>query len=281
MGPLILITGDAGARILGISRKVRVADAVEGGNWKIRIARGLNLRELLIQIQQTPILNIEAGDDRILWLQEPEKYENKFSTRRTWELTRTHLQSVSWHMIVWFPQAILRHSFILWLAFRNRLSTGDRIRKWGETQSCLLCGETNETRDHLFFACPYSYTVWTMLLSTLLSHRINPDWNLTVNSILRNRLSKVDRMLVKMVFQSTVYWIWRERNGRRHQKPHNTPLSLGRTIHKDIQHRLLSRRRTPTEDDKADDVDIQWSEVPKFHALVIIVSRQRHIGFWI
>lgn len=50
--------------------------------------------------------------------------------------------------------------FLVWLAIQDRLSTGVRMRKWGIQQACVLCGEKDETRDHLFFACPYSYTVW-------------------------------------------------------------------------------------------------------------------------
>ncbi|CAN6861780.1 unnamed protein product, partial [Brassica oleracea] len=38
-------------------------------------------------------------------------------------------------------------------------------------------------RDHLFFACPYSYTVWTMLLSRFLGSRINPDRTRTIDSL--------------------------------------------------------------------------------------------------
>ncbi|CAN7021783.1 unnamed protein product [Brassica rapa subsp. trilocularis] len=44
-----------------------------------------------------------------------------------------------------------------WLVFHNRLSTVDKIRTCGIDQGCMLCGETNETRDHLFFACQYTY----------------------------------------------------------------------------------------------------------------------------
>lgn len=34
------------------------------------------------------------------------------------------------------------------------------MRIWGVTQGCGLYGERDETRDHLFFACPYSFRVW-------------------------------------------------------------------------------------------------------------------------
>lgn len=38
---------------------------------------------------------------------------------------------------------------------KNWIVTGDRMRQWRITQGCVFCGERNETRDHLFFACTY------------------------------------------------------------------------------------------------------------------------------
>ena len=62
---------------------------------------------------------------------------------------------------MWFAQGVPRYSFITWLAIRDRLSTGSRMRAWGQVQCCLLCGEPDETRDHLFFACPYIHLLAT------------------------------------------------------------------------------------------------------------------------
>lgn len=46
------------------------------------------------------------------------------------------------------------NAFITWLAVINRLSTGDRMKAWGITHDCGLCGERerDEIRDHFFFA---------------------------------------------------------------------------------------------------------------------------------
>ena len=147
---------------------------------------------------------------------------------------------VQWYSIVWFPQALPRQAFITWLACRNRLDTGDRMRQWGQTQICLLCGEPDETRDHLFFACPFTYTVWTTLMNPFLLGRINPDWTRTVSSIRSNRLSKLDTQLVKMAFQASIYWSWRERNGRRHLHPPHTAMYIARTVHREMQNRLIA-----------------------------------------
>lgn len=77
--------------------------------------------------------------------------------------------------MVLFSQGILRCSFISWLAVKNRLATGDMMRSWGMIHECTSCEERDETRDHLFFACPYYYTVWDGLAGGLLGSGIDSD----------------------------------------------------------------------------------------------------------
>lgn len=76
--------------------------------------------------------------------------------------------NTSWSILIWFLQGVPRFSFSTWLAVKNRLFCGAE-------QSCLFCGERNETRDHLFLACPYTFTVWLDLAGTLLGSAANPD----------------------------------------------------------------------------------------------------------
>ncbi|VVB11512.1 unnamed protein product [Arabis nemorensis] len=77
-------------------------------------------------------------------------------------------------------------------------------------------------------------------MANLLGNRLSPDWSTTVTRLKNNRLLKMDSQLARMAFQTTIYWIWRERNGRSHQNPTNTASSIARTIHKAIHDRLLS-----------------------------------------
>jgi len=50
-----------------------------------------------------------------------------FVSAETWEHMRQKKQEVNWWSVVWFPQAIPKQSFILWLAILNRLTTGERL----------------------------------------------------------------------------------------------------------------------------------------------------------
>ena len=134
------------------------------------------------------------------------------------------------------------------------------MRRWGVTQACVLCGEINETRDNLFFVCPYSFMIWATLTEKLLGSRLNPDWTRTLNSLMRNRLNKHDAMLAKLAFQAAVYWIWRERNGRRHQRPPNSIQCMTHTIRVEIHNRLLALRRN-SNDDEGEKLLLRWTEV--------------------
>lgn len=57
----------------------------------------------------------------------------------------------------------------------GRLSTKDRLRRWGisvGSSQCELCGDGEETMDHLFFACKMTRSFWERILSRCLSVRV-------------------------------------------------------------------------------------------------------------
>lgn len=110
-------------------------------------------------------------------------------------------------------------------------------------QGCELCGERDETRDHLFFACPYSYTVWEALAKGIIGRGINPDWHWTVQYLIGMQKS-MESFLARMLFQTTIYHIWRERNGRRHQQPRTTVEQMKRRVDKAVRTRIISLKYT-------------------------------------
>jgi len=158
----------------------------------------------------------DAGEDTVLWRADNDEFKAYFSSAKTWNNLRDKRNEVSWRKVTWFSQAVPRHAFQVWLAFRDRLSTGDRMKNWGIEQCCMLCGEKNETRDHMFFACPFSFTVWLNTAGKLFGNAITPDWNDTVSSLLQQAQTRIDHVLRRMAFQTVIYSIWREHNSRRH-----------------------------------------------------------------
>ena len=136
-------------------------------NWNIRRHRSRFFHELYDRICNVQPPHDSLGPDIVLWKHSEDTYKNYFSSSSTWEQVRDKKATVFWSKTVWFTQGVPRFSFIVWLAVKNRLSTGDRMRAWGIQQGCVLCGERDETRDHIFFACPYSFTVWDKLVNRL------------------------------------------------------------------------------------------------------------------
>ena len=99
-------------------------------------------------------------NDSVDWILTPNK---QFTVKSAWNALRRNLTMVQWWKIVWHKDAIPWCSFILWLVCKDGIRTRDRLKRWGKINdsSCVLCGHTEETRDHLFFQCrPFSQAVW-------------------------------------------------------------------------------------------------------------------------
>jgi len=241
-GRLIDITGAVGTCYLGIARNARVCEAVTQAQWSVRRHRIRHFHELHARIQREPVPDDQQGQDVILWNHSDDNFKPWFCSARTWDQIRQKKATVLWNKSVWFTQGVPRFSFIVWLAVRNRLSTGDRMRAWGILHGCPLCGERDETRDHVFFACPYSFTVWDKLANRLSGNRTDPDWMTSLQFLSANNLQIMDKILLKMVFQATIYHLWQERNRRRHQTGHRTVDQTVRVIDKAMRNRISSLR---------------------------------------
>ena len=132
------------------------------------------------------------------------------------------------------------YAFITWLAIRDKLATGHRTRQWGHVQWCVYCGEPDETRDHLFFACPYTFTLWLQVVGNLFGSDPDPDWEITLQRMLLGSYDRLTSILLRLALQTSVYFIWRERNDRRHNGTGKTVDQLARLIDKSIRNRITA-----------------------------------------
>lgn len=217
-----------------------VKDAVGPQGWKLRRTRLVHLYPLLDLIRAIPLPQVSNGGDSFLWRKSQDIFEDKFSSHHTWDQIREPHFLVPWRQLIWFSQGIPRCSFIAWLAMKNRLSTGSRMRSWGHHQACVFCGEQDETRDHLFFACPFSFMIWSCTTRKLLRHHLNPGWEETVTAILDLSGDTKRDILLRLCFQVAIYSIWRERNARIHGTGSLTAHHIVRNIEKLIRNRITS-----------------------------------------
>jgi hypothetical protein len=138
-----------------------------------------------------------------------------YVSAKTWEFMRKRKQKVSWWNIVWFPQAIPKQAFILWLAILNRLTIGERLVIWGfqgDTQ-CLFCRNGMEIRDHLFFSCIFSSHIWKTCINCCFVQHHLLDWQGVLDEACRKwKTKKLLGVLCRLILSPTVYHIWQARN---------------------------------------------------------------------
>lgn len=143
---MIEIIGETGTQKLGIARSDLISNVrnVDGG-WTFRRCRDRQIHELINMIEDHELAENQNAHDVILWRKTETEYSKHFSTAATWQLIRTQGTAQDWSKVVWFQLGVPRFAFITWLAIKNRLSTGDLMQTWGQTQGCLFCGELGIT----------------------------------------------------------------------------------------------------------------------------------------
>ncbi|KAF3571809.1 hypothetical protein F2Q69_00062152 [Brassica cretica] len=90
------------------------------------------------------------------------------------------------------------------LAIRDRLSTGHCTSSWSQPQCCILCGEPDETRDHFFFAWPYTFMVWLKLAENLFGLKPNPDWETALSRLLTGSYDRLTFILLRLALDREI-----------------------------------------------------------------------------
>ncbi|XP_048491471.1 uncharacterized protein LOC125492792 [Beta vulgaris subsp. vulgaris] len=103
------------------------------------------------------------------------------------------------------------------MALQNKLATTDRLSKWNIPcdQTCSLCGNADETSQHLFFECVYAADIWAQVCQK--SH--TPS---TIGDFARQKRvaitkahgrSRSARIYIKCITE-TLYAVWKQRNNK-------------------------------------------------------------------
>ncbi|XP_047335405.1 uncharacterized protein LOC124938929 [Impatiens glandulifera] len=134
-----------------------------------------------------------------------------------WNIIRERGQIVSWTSLVWSSKIILRHRFILWLAFRGKLSTRDRIFAYMDIldANCVLCSGFAESIDHLFGGCFFVKSIWNLFTLAMGIVSLPGSWeDIKVAAQVLSKGSKYHANVFKCGFDAIVYHLWAERNAR-------------------------------------------------------------------
>lgn len=233
LGPLYTKFGTRIVYNLGRNLYAKVASIVANHDWKWPRCRNSITRKI---IQHTPASLIPHIDqeDTVRWNLSA---NGQFSIQSVWNAIRRQRPHVSWGKVVWFKH-VPRWAIIQWLAILGRLSTLDRLQKWGIVASaqCVLYSTTLKTCEHLFFQCSYSSQLWQNIqrrnrsLYPLLDMAHIIDWleKHASGSLFGGLLSKLS-------FAALLYYVWGERNMRIFQHHISSLLQLEAQISTNIR----------------------------------------------
>lgn len=203
--------------VTGIPLSSSVAQASSNGVWALPRGRHQVVRLLRQALTHDPPSPENTLPDLYLWKNDLNGPPGLFSASKTWASLHPSPPPVAWHKTVWFKERIPKQAFIVWILMWDRLSTRDKLINWGISvpPECILCGNLPESSSHLFFECSYSTEVWQSFfthptLSPPTSYSAALFWLRGCSS--NSKLKAICHLL----YQSTIYSIWRERNSRMH-----------------------------------------------------------------
>ncbi|KAL9285654.1 hypothetical protein AtEden1_Chr4g0276671 [Arabidopsis thaliana] len=119
------------------------------------------------------------------------------------------------------------------------------MRRWGLSipPDCVLCSGNAEFREHLFFGCGVSFAVWGnfMFRASLTPPLLFMDCLTWVLSPSRDPNIS---LIIKLVFQASIYFLWKERNRRLHDHASRSSTAIIKEIKVILTAKLdpLSRR---------------------------------------
>ncbi|KAL1210506.1 hypothetical protein V5N11_006829 [Cardamine amara subsp. amara] len=105
-----------------------------------------------------------------------------------------------------------------------------------------MCGQADESIQHLFFSCSYPSEVWN---SVLVHARLNHpnQLNVIVNWVKSpSNLTKLN-IICKLILQASVYELWAERNARLHLASLRSAVSIVKHICLTLRSKLISMDR--------------------------------------
>ena len=71
-------------------------------------------------------------------------------------------QKPAWTCLMYSNAARPKAYIIMWLMMNQKLSTVDRLVRWGLEieKTCVLCKNVDETKEHLFLQCQFARKLW-------------------------------------------------------------------------------------------------------------------------
>ncbi|KAF8085117.1 hypothetical protein N665_0680s0016 [Sinapis alba] len=184
----------------------------------------------------------EAVADEFIWnvngIQSP-----SYSTKQVYNAIRDQGVQVPWEKMVWCKGGIPKHRFLTWLFVLNRCPTKDRILSWGLSTdpTCLFCQMAIESRDHLFFRCPFTWRLWCKVARRS-DFPPTQAWDTTMLQLKALSGNKFRKRLIFLCWQATIYFIWTERNNRVHRQIFTPVETIWKNMERLLRNKFSSHR---------------------------------------
>ena len=183
----------------GFMPRDSVADVVNGMVW--RWPQSWFTRYPSLSNFNVPILQ-DNQEDKLLWKSTDGSFNN-FSVSVAWQSIRHRSNEIGWYRLVWSKYGI------------PILKTQDRLKQWDVGNNvnlnllrCSLCNLQPDSHDHLFFECPYSSKVWSIVLNVVEVPSISPRWNYILSWLLPlSSKDNVSSIVGRLILASTAYFI--------------------------------------------------------------------------
>ncbi|KAJ0548751.1 putative RNA-directed DNA polymerase [Helianthus annuus] len=202
----------------GFNLNSKLAEILVNGEWRWPM-EWVNRFPLLQQVQGFQLDPLRK--DEIKW-RTRQGVHTGFSSSTVWDDLRTGHDEVQWAKVVWFPQAIPRHAFLMWLILNTKLKTQDIMSRWNASGNanfnlmcCSLCTRGPDSHEHLFFECEYASRVWDGVKDRANMASTQHHWTQILDYLMNIAASKsADHIISKMVVSAAAYFVWDERNAR-------------------------------------------------------------------
>ena len=143
---------------------------------------------------------------------------------------------------MWFSQFIKRHSSISWLVIQDRLSTQDKLLRWGliNSMACVYCQAHIENRNHLFFECKVTSRIWMRVLRLCGQCSLPMRWENELLSVISCKGNSLCSITKRIAWGASIYNLWRQRNARVHENQFISVDSIFYLICNDVRLRITS-----------------------------------------
>lgn len=206
----------------------RVAHLISNAHWNHLLPSLSSVWEYILSVQ------IIGGNDSWRWKCTA---GGSFSLKSAWNIARYHHANFALASVVWFPNQSPKMACCLLKGLLNRLPTKDRLLRFGLINShiCVLCENDIESRNHLFFKCPYTSYLWSLCKLKL---KLLPNMGNLEEEAMKIKVTFTSKdaayKLSRLALSCTVWQVWLERCRRIFQQKRFHKIIVFRLIIEDV-----------------------------------------------